>query len=235
MDDIVPPDRIPGQILPDLARWTAEESRAFGDEESPFHASVTEGDPRLLLIVGENASGKSLAFRLIAQIANQHKVLPVTISIRERTGGGSGGHESMRRTFMYGDEHEKSTGANSARVVETGFHNLERDSAAILGLDEPEIGLSDGYAEALGEFIGARAASAAGKSCGVMVVTHSRRLARGLVRGLGAAPTFMTMTEEPSGMDDWIAGEETRSVEDLLGLKTLGLERWRAVDKLLKA
>lgn len=98
-----------------------------------------------------------------------------------------------------------------------------------------EIGLSDGYAEALGEYIGMRAASAGGKSCGVMVVTHSRRLVRGLVRGLGVDPTFMTMTEEPGRVGDWIASEETRSVDELLALKTLGLDRWRAVSKLLSA
>lgn len=130
---------VPGMILPALARWAAEESHVLADEDSPFHADLVPGDPRVLLIVGENASGKSLAFRLIAQLAGTHGAVPITISIRERTGAGSDGHERMRRVFMFGDEEQSSTGATSAGVVMSGFSNLDRDKPAILGLDEPEI------------------------------------------------------------------------------------------------
>ena len=231
---IVPASRVPGPVLPDLARWMVEESRVLTGEESPFRARLAAGDPRLVLIVGENASGKSLAFRLLAQIAGDHGITPVTLSIRERTGVGNGGMEHMRRAFIYGDEHEKSTGATSAGVVAAGFSNLDRDKPAMLGLDEPEIGLSDGYAEALGEYIGRRATETGPLACGVAVVTHSRRLARGLVRGLGADPTLLSTSGDHADVASWIASEETRTVEDLLALKGVGLDRWRAVNRLLE-
>jgi len=226
---------VPGMILPALAKWCAEESRAFADDESPFSMSVTDGDPRVLLIVGENASGKSLAFRLLAQVAQSEGILPVTISIRERTGGGTHGMERMRQAMMFGDEIERSTGANSASVVARGFSNAEREQPAILGLDEPEIGLSEGYAEALGEMIGSNALKLGGMCCGVMVVTHSRRLARGLRAGLGNDPTLVTMSATPLTMDDWLASDEKRSIEELLALPTIGMERFRAVQKLLQS
>jgi hypothetical protein len=97
-----------------------------------------------------------------------------------------------------------------------------------------EIGLSDGYAEALGEMIGLKSTQTGPNACGVMVVTHSRRLVRGLIRGLGAVPTFMTMSAGHDDVDAWLDAEETRSVDDLLALKDVGLERWRAIEKLLR-
>ena len=235
---IVAADRVPGMILPDLARWVVEESAVLADERSPFHGGLVEGDPRLLLITGENASGKSLAFRLVAQIAGDHGVEALTLSIRERTGGGTFEMARMRQGMIYGREETSSTGAVSARVVQSGFNNLSNRGPAILGLDEPELGLSDGYAEALGEYIGRETAAIGGKACGVMVVTHSRRLAAGLVRGLGAEPTMIAMlrdADQPSpSVADWIASRDERTVDELLALKDVSLDRFRATQALLR-
>lgn len=231
---LLPSDAVPGPILPALSRWMVDKSRVISDEESPFSATMIDGDPRLVLIVGENASGKSLAFRLLAQLAGSHDVLPITLSIRERTGVGTMGMERMRRAMIFGEEDENSTGATSARVIQSGFHNVEREKPSILGLDEPEIGLSDGYAEALGEFIGASTAKAGPNCCGVIVVTHSRRLVEGLVRGLGSEPTLIDMSSTHATVADWISTTEKRSVEELLALPETGLDRWRQVNKLLK-
>jgi hypothetical protein len=101
-----------------------------------------------------------------------------------------------------------------------------------------EIGLSDGYAEALGEYIGTQAASLPANACGVMVVTHSRRLAEGLVRGLGADPAMLAMLPDaqstPPTVSAWISSREVRSVDDLMGLKDVALERFRAVHRILE-
>lgn len=234
---IVDDAAIPGMVLPDLAKWVCEESAVMTDERSPFHGGLVEGDPRVLLITGENASGKSLVFRLVAQLAGGHGVEAMTLSIRERTGGGTFEMAHMRRAMIFGEEETSSTGAVSARVVAAGFHNLSNRGPAILGLDEPELGLSDGYAEALGEYIGTSAAAMTGNACGVMVVTHSRRLAQGLVRGLSAEPTMIAMLRNEDdvapSVTEWIAGRDERSVEDLLGLQDLALERFRATHRML--
>lgn len=235
---LIDASQIPGTVLPLLARWVAEESAILADEESPFRAAFIEGDARILLITGENASGKSLAFRLMAQLAQDNGIEPLTLSIRERTGDGTFEMARMRRAMIYGQETTSSTGAVSARVVESGFHNLiKRPIPAILGLDEPEIGLSDGYAEALGEYIGAQAQGIEGNACGVMVVTHSRRLAEGLIRGLNATPSMIALLPNADAacpsVADWIASRETRSVEDLLNLREISHKRYLQMQKIL--
>lgn len=135
----LPEGSVPGMVLPVLARHAVEESRLLTHPETPFRGTYVEGDPRVLLVTGANASGKSLAFRLIAQMARNHDIWCVTLSIRERTGVGTEGMERMRRAFIYGDEETSSTGATSAAVVQSGFRNINGEKPALLGLDEPEI------------------------------------------------------------------------------------------------
>jgi hypothetical protein len=218
------------------ARWVAAESMLFNDSGSPFRAAVS-GSARLLVVTGENASGKSLFVRVMAaRLQQTEKVLPVTISIRERTGAGTSEVSGMRRVFMFGDEHEQSTGATSVNVVHNGFKNVDRPS--ILILDEPEIGLSEAYAQALGTFIGEQAKDVPKQCIGVMVVTHSRPLVGGLIAGYGRRPThvavFPVEVPQKAGVTGWLDHVEERSVEDLLALRDVGLERWRKVNKLLK-
>ena len=86
--------------LPALARWASEESAVFASQGSPFHASVAPGSPRLLLVAGENASGKSLLCRMVCLLAHNEGAVAVSISIRERTASG------IARAFMFGDEHD---------------------------------------------------------------------------------------------------------------------------------
>lgn len=220
--------------LREIARWIADESLMFSDMRSPFNAVVYDGDPRICVIVGENASGKSLFFRMVAQLAsNRHKLLPITISIRERTGAGSHEMGGMRRMFMYGDESQQSTGAASVKVVANGFHNAAKpETPAMLLLDEPELGLSDGYARALGQYIATEIVKLPPKSGGVVVVTHSRALVDGLWSFHATRPLFVSLGAEPKALEGWLAEPEERSVDDLLNLRDVALERWRAVSKL---
>lgn len=213
--------------LPALIRDVLEDTLFWTDPDCPFKATLYEGDPRVTLIVGENASGKSLLFRFIATVAQrEHDLLPVTISIRERVGGGAemGG---LRRAFMFGDEAEQSTGATSTNVLNGGFHNAGREKPGILMLDEPEIGLSDGYAMAMGELIGGRvrARETAADFRGLIVVTHSRNLACGVQRGLMEVPTFVCMGDQPAPLRDWMAAPEVRSVTDLENLMRIAGDR----------
>lgn len=230
---------IPGMVLPALARWAVEDSAILTADESPFRGTLVDGDERVLLVTGENASGKSLAFRLIMQLANSGGVEPIAVSIRERTASGTDEMARMKRVFTYGDEETSSTGSVSARVVQSGFDALDTwGNPVILALDEPELGLSDGYARALGEYIGARAQGMAGNACGVMVVTHSRALARGLLAGLEAQPTMIAMLgrgDAPvSSLGEWIDATPERSVDDLLGLREKAHERFQAVSRILR-
>jgi hypothetical protein len=212
-----------------LAAYAAAETRLFGDEGSPFRAAVAPGSQKLAVVTGENASGKSLFVRIVAALAQNDELLPVSVSIRERTEGG------MRKAFMFGDEQDQSTGATSVKTIATAFRNLDRPS--ILIVDEPELGLSDGYARALGEFIGREARTVPKKCRGVLVVTHSRWLVRGVMLGLVDAPTHVAVAADAApraGLQDWLDEDEFRTVDDLLALRDVGLDRWRRVNRILK-
>jgi hypothetical protein len=216
------------------ARWVADQSLLFTDDQSPFRAWVAKGHPKLLVIVGENASGKSLFFRILCGKAREQKVTPVSISIRERTGAGSSDMSGLRRVMMFGDEIDQSTGAASIQVVQSGFRNLNHPQGSILALDEPELGLSDGYAKVFGQYIGQQTRKTPKVCAGVVVVTHSRSLVSGLVQGLGAEPSFVVCGPHPRSLQDWLATPEIQTIESLLALPDVGLERFRQVITLTK-
>lgn len=214
--------------LPRIARWIVDDSLLFSTQGSPFVATITEGHPGLMVITGENASGKSLFFRILTgRVRGAHGTC-VTLSIRERAGATGSDMAGFARLVMFGEEQEHSTGATSITSIRTAFdHNLDRDGGTVLGLDEPELGLSEAYAVALGRYIGERALAVPKVCAGVVVVTHSRPLVRGLLDGFGSTPTHVAVGDSPAGVQSWLDTPEVRSVEDLLGLVDLGRERWK--------
>lgn len=211
----------------------------FGREDCPFKGVVHPGDDRVLVITGENAAGKSFLFQLMAAAIHERKITAVTLSIRERTGAGTFEMSRLRRAFIYGDEEAQSTGATSARVVQSGFHNAGAEGPGLLMLDEPEMGLSDGYARALGELIGekARKPEAEGgmrDQChGVVVVTHNRALVHGLIEGLRASPAFVNMGDRPVDLNDWLKTPERRTIADLEALREIAGERRKTTHRII--
>lgn len=220
-----------------VVNWVADESVLFQAEDSPFNATVAEGAPKLAVVTGENASGKSLFVRVAADLVDKQDTLPVSVSIRERTASGLSEIADLRRVFMFGDEHEQSTGATSVQVVATAFRNVDRPKGAMLILDEPEMGLAEAYTRALGEFIGQQARDIPAKCIGVLVVTHSRALVQGLCDGYDKTPTHVAVSAEApaeAGIQRWLDTVEHRTVDELLALRDVGLDRWRRVNRLLK-
>lgn len=232
------PSRKPSrQTAASVAAWVAGQARLFQDEASPFRAEVAEGAPGIVIVTGENASGKSLFVRIAAARAQRpHGILPVSVSIRERSGGGTHEMSRMRQAMMFGEEGEQSTGATSVGVVEQAFGNLDHDGGSFLILDEPEIGLAEAYTRALGEFIGRQADSTPTTCRGVIVVTHSRPLVQGILDGSAATPTHVAVaadTAPQAGIERWLATPEHHTVEELLALNGIGFDRWRRVTRLL--
>ena len=221
-----------------LAQALLEDSPFWTAANGPFTARLSIADSRLLVIAGSNASGKSLLFRSLAFAAHKAKVLPVTISIRERTGAGSSDMAGMRRAMMFGQEDQQSTGATSVKVVLNGFHNvLER--SAVLMLDEPDLGLSEDYSQAFGMLLQQehqRVLAENAKYRGLVLVTHSRALVRGLVAA-GATPSFISMGLAPGedgSLAGWLAGAKPRTVAELLALPDIASERRQMTAVALK-
>lgn len=223
-----------------LAQLVANESQLFTHAQSPFRASVYEGTGNILVVTGENASGKSIFFQSMAYRAKtQLNALGIQISIRERTGAGTYEGSGFRRALMFGDESEQSTGATSVGVVASGFRNAisyaTDDKRNVLMLDEPELGLSAGYSRAMGEYLAQQAATLPDKALGVVVVTHSRDLVWGIIAGGGGStPNFVNLDPKPQNLGEWLTNSENRTIAELLNLQKIGHERAAQVRALLR-
>lgn len=205
----------------------------FSDEDRVFQPYLRHGQGNVALIVGPNASGKSVLFQVMAMLAQREKVVPVTVSIRERTGAGTSDMAGMRRMFMFGDESEQSTGATSLKTVMKAFDSIqayaEEGRRALLLLDEPEQGLSEDYAAAMGTWLAQKAKQLTHPNLlGLVVVSHSRSLMRALQNDLPAVPHFVSM-EANTTLEQWLEPPQAKSVEELLALPAMGTERRRRV------
>jgi hypothetical protein len=223
----------PAAVVEDFVRH----SGMWNQKACPFKATIASGHRRVALLAGPNASGKSfLAECALSWGREWCGTRSMKVSIRERTGSGGGDMSGMRRAMMFGNEELHSTGAVSARVVRSAFSNLETWSKegikTILLLDEPEIGLSEGFCYGMGELIGQAVRSMHEGACGVIVVSHSRALAKGLQEALGERPSFISMGEAMS-FDQWVETEARLSADALIALGEKDAAGFKGVRKLL--
>lgn len=220
--------------LADVVADVLERSSMWLHESLPFQACLSVSSPRLVFMAGPNATGKSFLARIVQGFGRAyHNTSPIHVSMTERTGSGLADMASMRRAMMFGDESEHSTGTTSAKTVGSAMYNAaqyaKEGKSSLLVLDEPEIGLSEGYAFALGELIARKTQELPPNACGVLVVSHSKPLARGLCDGLGQEPSFVYTGSGSKSLDEWLEQSERFSVEELQALPTVDHERWRAV------
>jgi hypothetical protein len=180
------------------------------------------------LVAGDNASGKSLLIRVLASWLNDKKVEPIQVSMRYRTASG------MHRAFMFGDEQEDSTGNVSLRAIRGALGTAEkRESPCWVLLDEPDTGLSEGYAEAFGTWLSAFGNRLPLNQCrGLVIVTHSRALLSGLVNNLELVPHFVCFDQPAMSLQDWLKPKPPRTVEELLALPERSVATFRKIAKL---
>lgn len=213
-----------------------ESSRFFGLDDAPLKARLTPGDgqSRLLVLTGSNASGKSFAVRVMASwIADDEKrAEALQVSMRYRTMSG------MHRAFMYGPfgDSEDSTGSVSMVALKGGLRTAQgRVTPVWLMLDEPDTGLSEDYGYALGQYIARNVNEATNPQWkGTVVVTHSRELVQGLVDSLAHKPHFAHAGDAPLTLDDWLQPPRRRSVDDLLSLSERSMETHRAIQRAIE-
>lgn len=196
-------------VLNDAVERTLAEHDYFG-AEGPVPAWAEYGHPKCALVSGENGSGKSFLLRAIAQkLHDAHprmEVIPITMNGRSRSG--------IERIAIWGDESRQSTGRLSIRAVVGALQTCrERTHDHVLILDEPDIGLAESYAGALGAYLAAFVDDMPVRTRGVVVVTHSRPLVCGL---LPVEPTSIRVGDDPRPLARWLAeGPIPRSIEDI--------------------
>jgi hypothetical protein len=210
----------------------ALESSRFFTGDSPFRGYLDAGDDasRVALVTGPNASGKSFLVKLMASWLHheEEQVEPIQVSMRYRTEGG------VARAFMFGSDADQSTGATSLQAIQGALRTSRgRDKPHWVLLDEPDIGLSEDYAAALGEYLTQYANDLPKLCLGFMLITHSRKLAESFLHCSQVRPHFVHL-EERLSRDAWLANRKNRSVAELLSLDKTGTERWRKVEDLIK-
>ncbi len=201
--------------------------------DAPVRVSWTPGSPDsgVFILVGDNASGKSLLMRILASWLNDDKVEPLQVSMRYRTEAG------LHRAFMFGSESDRSTGAVSLHAVMGGLRTCRgRSTPSWLLLDEPDIGLAEGYSQALGQHLAEFGNELDGQGTRALgLVTHSKALVRSLTERLKHPPHVLVTGEHHAGMtlEQWLQDQRSRTLEELLSLENRGFETWRKVQKIL--
>jgi hypothetical protein len=199
-------------VLNDAVERTLAEQDYFG-ADGPVPAWAEYGHPKFTVVTGDNASGKSLLCRAVAEkLREAHpklEVIPVTMNGRSRAG--------IERLAIWGDESRQSTGHLSVRAVLGGLRTCrERSNDHVLVLDEPDIGLAESYSAALGAYLAAFVEDMPVRTRGVIVVTHSRPLVNGL---MGVEPTSIRVGDDPRPLARWLReGPVPRSIEDIEAL-----------------
>lgn len=168
------------------------------------------GDGRLLLVLGDNATGKSVVRSCISLLCRETGIEVMPLSMAGRASGG------MERAFVYGDESWRSTGELSASTVLAGISTCRsRNNPHVIIWDEPDIGMSDEFAKATGVKICRFAQKPPEHTVAIVVSSHSRSLVREL---LLATPHYLCMgLNPPPTLTEWLGRPiGNRSLQNLL-------------------
>lgn len=189
-------------------------------EAGPITAVFDEGHDRFVVVTGENASGKSFVRKLLYSIIKQKKMECIHLSQQGRSSSG------IASSLIYGDESYNSTGYLTSRLIITGINTCRgREEPHYIIWDEPDIGLSDGYAAGIGVEIRKFVETLPDLTKGVIVITHSKALVRQL---LPINPSHLRLGGCPS-LNSWL-----NSVTEPLDLKSLS-ERNELIFKSIQA
>lgn len=212
-----------------LTTWIrnlTKDTELFG-VDGPCPVLHETGKARILLITGDNASGKSLCCKYLRQLIREDKVEVMDGGMHRRTTSG------FERAFMYGDENRDSTGNLSMKFVRTGLRTCaSRETPHVLMLDEPDVGLSEGYQAALGEML-AGFAKDLPEMTTLVIVTHARSI---VAPFMSLKPHCFRVGEDRRPTAQWLKdGPLPRTVAELENLGTQAMERSRAIQHVLNS
>lgn len=184
--------------------------------------SIHKTDSSVVIIYGENASGKSLFSSIIEQCARSEKIGCRNACMRNRTSSG------IEKAFIFGDEGSQSTGATSLSVAVKCLSNtLKEDKDSLAILDEPDVGLSDYYTPALGKYIAEQMVTAP-EHVGLVLVSHSKLLMKSFLETYNKPVSTIGINTELS-LNDWISKNEIATLDELLSLDNKAHEKYISI------
>lgn len=148
-------------------------------EKAPIIYRYEPGKSKLILITGENATGKSFLRRVLASACRQNKIEAMGISMEKRAGDDG---NRIANAFIWGDERDNATGCLSINAILGGIRtSSKRENKHAIIWDEPDIGLSENYAAGAGDEIARFISTAPDKLFFAAVTTHRRALLQQLL------------------------------------------------------
>lgn len=204
----------------------------FVAPKGPLHVRYAPGRSKLVLVLGDNATGKSFVRRLVQGHCHLRQTECIALSQQGRcadplmSGGGV-------RAMIYGTEEWQSTGENSAGTVLMAIKTSRARDAArhTVFWDEPDTGLSDEYAlgaaDEIATYVGYDSAPGL---VAAFVVSHRREFIRRLAI---IEPHVLFVGEDPpASLDAWLSRPVVaRSLDEL---RDRSLATFRALSPLLK-
>ncbi|HCC22323.1 hypothetical protein A2480_04295 [Candidatus Uhrbacteria bacterium RIFOXYC2_FULL_47_19] len=210
-----------------------------------------EGDPdsRVVLVLGDNASGKSYFRRLVeytVQIGRLTELARIPdgkypsdifeVSPEERMEPGS------FAALRYGDEAMHSTGDSSLQMVSRTIGWI-RDAAqkkptrdCIAYFDEPDMGSGLRVAKSIGLLIGSLGAERIPQLKSIFVTSHNPAVVRQLLKA-DSRPhyVFLGDSEGPRTIEDWLEMQKSEEVDPISPeeLKKLSRQRFSDIQKVL--
>jgi hypothetical protein len=193
----------------------------------PYHRAPGTGP--LVVILGENASGKSFMRRLVQLICHKNEIEFMGISME--------GRAKVSHTpwlcMVYGDESWQSTGCLSVNTVLGGINTCRsRDHAHVVFWDEPDIGLSDSWAAGVGQKLSELGKDPPKNTTAAFIVTHSRALVEQLV---AVNPHYIHLgqpsNEAPQTLEEWL--RRPIKPRDPSRLSDESHKRFKAIQKII--
>jgi hypothetical protein len=193
----------------------------------PYHRASGTGP--LVVVLGENASGKSFMRRVVNMFCQKNEIEFMGISMQGRRSISA----NPWLCFVYGDESCESTGTNSVGTVLTGITTCYgREAPHVIFWDEPDLGLSDSWAAGVGQKIAELGKKPPEHTKAAFVVTHSKALVEQLVP-VNPHYVYLGQTSEhaPQTLDDWL--KQPIRPRDPALLKKESFKRFKAIQKIL--
>lgn len=194
---------------------------------SKLRCSVRPGNPRFAIMTGDNATGKSLARKILHNRYHDQKITFINTSQEGRATPG------IQRAFMYGDQAENSTGQNSAhtliKALKTAANRPENEPCALC-IDEPETGCSDDTQASIGAYLADQIPNLGDACKGVFIITHSKVIVDTL---LPLNPTHWHFGDTYQSLHDWRNAQPIarRSLEEIV---KIGFENHWQIEELIK-
>lgn len=184
----------------------------------------------LVVIVGENASGKSFLRRVVHEAYQRIERELIAISQEGRRKVSY----SPFLVFVYGDEERESTGYNAAGTVLGAFKTSKaREKEHGIFWDEPDTGLSEGWSACMGREIAEFLSEKPEKLAATFLVTHSKPMVREL-KAVDPIFVYVGSDRQFDSIDAWLDAPIPK-YESLETLRKQGLDRSRKIQKLLSS